>query len=349
MRNIDNELIKWAVDKIKNDYAEDVALLIGQKGACKVPTDEQNVAFDFFVPNTNKGYNLAETFIIEDMGYDLFPMSWERLDGIANLNEKITFAFARGVILYARTKEDEERFLKLQEKLKSNLKDKEFAYRKSLEQIDTAMNIFKTMFFDNDISHVRKSAGGIMQYLSMGIATFNGTFLSGSYGSTQFVKEISQMSLKPELFGEICEDIVVEKDIDKIKNSVYRLIDTTRRFFMKNRQTEFQDERNYNYEDLAEWYYEARYSFRRVEYYCNTKDYMSAYELGCYLQIEFDAIQGEFGLDRMDLLRCFEWDNLLNFQNQAKKLEEYILKVLRENNIKLKIYDDLQAFLERNN
>ena len=133
MRNIDSELIKWAVDKIKNDYAEDVALLIGQKGACKVPTDEQNVAFDFFVPNTNKGYNLAETFIIEDMGYDLFPMSWERLEGIANLNEKITFAFARGVILYARTKEDEEKFLKLQEKLKSNLKDKEFANIKSLE------------------------------------------------------------------------------------------------------------------------------------------------------------------------------------------------------------------------
>jgi len=349
MRNIDSELIKWAVDKIKNDYAEDVALLIGQKGACKVPTDEQNVAFDFFVPNTNKGYNLAQTFIVEDMGYDLFPMSWERLEGIANLNEKITFAFARGVILYARTKEDEEKFLKLQEKLKSNLKDKEFANIKSLEQIDTAMNIFKTMFFDNDISHVRKSAGGIMKYLSMAIAMFNGTFLSGSYGSAQFVKEVSQMSSKPELFGVICEDIVVEKDIDKIKNSVYKLIDTTRRFFMKNRQTEFKDERNYNYEDLAEWYYEMRYSFRRVEYYCNAKDYMSAYELGCYFQIEFDAIQGEFGLDRMDLLGCFESDNLLNFQNQAKKLEEYILNVLKENNIKLKIYDDLQAFLESNN
>ena len=76
---------------------------------------------------------------------------------------------------------------------------------------------------------------------------------------------------------------------------------------------------------------------------------MSAYELGCYLQIEFDAIQGEFGLDRMDLLGYFEWDNLEHFEKQAKKLEEYILTVLKENNVKLKIYEDLQAFLERNN
>ncbi|MBU3104686.1 hypothetical protein [Clostridium gasigenes] len=349
MRNIDNELIKWASEKIKNEYAEDVALLIGQKGACKIPTDEQNIAVDFFIPNTKKGYNLAETFIIEDMGYDLFPMSWERLEGIANLDEKITFAFAKGVILYSRTKEDEERFLKIQEKLKSNLEDKEVAYRKSLEQIDIAMNIFKTMVFDNDMSHVRKSAGGIMQYLSMAIATFNGTFLGGSYGTMQFVEEVSQMSLKPELFAEICKDIVVEKDIDKIKSLAHRLIDTTRKFFMKNRQTEFYDERNYNYEDLAGWYYESRYTFRRVEYYCKSKDYMSAYELGCYLQIEFDSIQGEFALDRMDLLGNFEWDNLLDFEKQAKKLEEYILTVLKENNIKLKIYDDLQSFLERHN
>jgi hypothetical protein len=118
---------------------------------------------------------------------------------------------------------------------------------------------------------------------------------------------------------------------------------------MENKQAQFYDERNYNYEDLAGWYYEARYTFRRVQYYCESKDYMSAYELGCYLQIEFDAIQGEFALDRMDLLGKFEWDNLLDFENQAKKLEEYILTVLKENNIKLKIYDNLQTFLERHN
>ena len=74
---------------------------------------------------------------------------------------------------------------------------------------------------------------------------------------------------------------------------------------------------------------------------------MTAYELGCYLQIEFDAIQVEFALDKMDLLGNFEWDNLEDFKKQSNKLEEYIITVLKENNIKLKIYDDLKTFLER--
>lgn len=79
MKNIDKELIEWAVHKIQTEYREDVSLLIGQVGGGKIPTDEQNMVFDFFVPSTERGNQLACTFIIEDMGYDLYPISWERL------------------------------------------------------------------------------------------------------------------------------------------------------------------------------------------------------------------------------------------------------------------------------
>lgn len=347
MKNIDKELIEWAVDKIKSEYKDDVALLIGQKGACKIPTDEQNVAFDFFVPATKRGYNLAETFVIEDMGYDLYPMSWERLQGIAHLNEKITFAFAKGVVLYARTKEDEERFLKLQEKLKENLQNKKFTFEKSLEQINVAMDIFKTMVFDDDMSHVRKSAGGIVQYLSMAVATFNGTFIGGSYGRMELVSEAGQLKSKPESFTDICFKIVKSSDIDEIKKLSHEIIDVTRKFFMKNKTVHFEEDRNYNYDDLASWYYEGRYTFRRIGYYCSINDYMSAYDLGCYLQIEFDSIQGEFGLDRMDLLGYFKYDDLTAFAQKSAELEQYVLSVIKEKCDKLNIYSDLEEFLGR--
>ncbi|MDO5518506.1 MAG: hypothetical protein Q4F66_13205 [Clostridium sp.] len=347
MKNIDNELIKWALGKIKNEYKDDVALLIGQKGACKIPTDEQSVAFDFFVPATKRGYNLSETFVIEDMGYDLFPMSWERLEGIVNLNEKITFAFAKGVILYARTKEDEERFLNLQKKLRENLENKKFTYEKSLEQINVAMDIFKTMVFDDDMSHVRKSAGGIVEYLSMALATFNGTFIGNTYGRMELMAEIEQMKAKPDKFTDICYEIVKSSDIDEIKKLSHRIIDVTRRFFMENKLVHSAEDRNYNYDDLASWYYEARYTFRRIAYYCSINDYMSAYDLGCYIQIEFDSIQGEFGLDRMDLLGYFKYDDLKEFAQKSAELEQYVLSVIKEKCHKLNIYSSLEEFLGR--
>ena len=345
MRNIDKELIEWAVEKIKKDYKEDVALLIGQKGACKIPTDEQNVAFDFYVPCTDRGYQLAQTFIIEDMGYDLFPMSWERLEGIADLNETITFALANGVILYARTKEDEKRFLALQDLLKKRLDNPNYRMKKALEQLDVAMNIFKNLMFDDEMSHVRKAAGGVMQYLSIALTTLNGTYLNGTYGCGQYIGEVANMDKKPKQYEQLCMEIMSSNQINDIKAKTYELIQGTRDFFTLEK-VEDSSKVNENYEELAAWYYEARYTFRRLNYFCDQKDYMSAYEIGCYLQIEFDAIQREFGLQIMDLMGVFDAKDLTQLQVRGKALEDYVVQILKTQGIELKIYKDLEGFLE---
>ncbi|MDO5572322.1 MAG: hypothetical protein Q4F97_12795, partial [Bacteroidales bacterium] len=134
MKNIDKELIDWSVNKIKTKYQEDVDLLIGRVGACKTPDDEQNMAFDFFIPATERGNLLAQTFIIEEMGYDLFPISWDRLQGIVDLMEpQMIFAFMRGEVIYARNKEVEERFIDMKQQLKENLEDKTLIFNKALE------------------------------------------------------------------------------------------------------------------------------------------------------------------------------------------------------------------------
>ena len=347
MKNIDTELIDWAIATIKTKYHEDVALLIGQKGACKIPTDEQKLAFDFFVPCSKKGYQLAETFVIEDMGYDLFSMSWERLEGIANLQERITFALMNGVVLYARTKEEEERFLSLQQKVRERLADPVYTYNKSLAQIDVAMELYKTMMFEEKLSHVRKAAGGIMMYLSIAIATYNGSYLNGSYGKLQYVNEVMAMKEHPEAFDTLCNEIIGAKEVLKIRDCTHRLLKTVRQFFLqRKRETGEQETINYNYEDLASWYYEARYTFRRLEYYVRAEDRMSSYELGCYLQIEFDEIQTEFGLEPMDLMGVYNPYNLHHLSNRAAELEQYIIATLKEHQVRLKIYDNLHCFLE---
>ena len=41
----------------------------------------------YFIPGSDRAYQLARTFIIEDIGYDLFPMKWERIEGLATLKE----------------------------------------------------------------------------------------------------------------------------------------------------------------------------------------------------------------------------------------------------------------------
>ena len=71
-------LTQWVIEKIEADYKGDIALLIGIKGH-STDNDEHGECFDYFIPATERGCELAQTFIIDGVGHDLYPRSWERI------------------------------------------------------------------------------------------------------------------------------------------------------------------------------------------------------------------------------------------------------------------------------
>lgn len=344
MKNIDKELIDWAIKKIETEFKDEVCLLIGRKGACKIPTDGNEVAFDFFIPACDHGYNLAETFIIDDMGYDLFPMSWERVEGIANINESITFCLADGVILYARSDEDRERFIKLQQELQNNLKNKNFIYDKALEKVDNAMELFKVMIFEESLSYVRKGAVSILGYLTEAIATANSTYLRK--GAESQINALKAMKHIPKNYISLFESVINAKTVDEIKDLSYKVLEETRKFFSNDAYKNSIYRSEYNFEDLAGWYEEGKYTWRRIYYFCDHNEAENCLAWGNYLQIEFDIIKEDFGLKTMDLLGVFDSNDLTAFKKRAEELEKYIISEIESHGVKIKSYKDLNEFLE---
>lgn len=349
MKNIDKELVDWAIQKIETEYKDDVALLIGQVGGCKIPTDEQNMVFDFFVPATERGFQMANTFMIEDMGYDLFPISWERLENIANIEEpRMIFAFVKGEVIYAKSEEDKKRFETIKAELFERMQDKALMYGKALEQLETAQEIYQTMLFEEKFGKLRKAAGGVCCFLMSAIASINGTYLESGY--MNLTKDLSGMKLQPENFKKLFVQMLEAKTTDAIRALTYEMIKSTRSLLIQNQPTQKHVTTN-NTEDLEElafWYHEARYTFRRIEYYTSIGSAEDSYLLGCYLQIEFDAIQEDFGLAEMDLMGVFDGNDLSIFANKAREIEAYLLSVLKENGLTRHMYADLAEFLADN-
>ena len=349
MKNIDKELVEWAIQKIESEYKEDVALLIGQVGGCKIPTDEQNMVFDFFVPSTERGFQMANTFMIEDMGYDLFPISWDRLEKIANIEEpRMIFAFVKGEVIYAKSEADQKRFEKIKEKMLQRMQDKVWMYGKALEQLETAQEICQTMLFEEKLGKLRKAAGGVCCFLMSAIASLNGTYLESGY--MNLTKDLSGMSLHPENFEKLFAQMLNAKTAEEIRALVYEMIKSTRNLLVQNQPNRNNPIENCaeDLEELAFWYHEARYTFRRIEYYTGVGSVEDSYLLGCYLQIEFDAIQEDFGLDEMDLMGVFDADNLSLFAVKAKEIETYLVTVLNENGLTRHMYADFAEFLADN-
>jgi len=60
MKYISKELNAWAIDKIGKEFPDDVALLIGHEH-WKIAPDGDEISFNYFIPSTDRGYNLSQT------------------------------------------------------------------------------------------------------------------------------------------------------------------------------------------------------------------------------------------------------------------------------------------------
>ena len=345
MKPTQKELTNWAISQIQEKYKDDVALLIAISGH-SLEDDCHGECFDYFVPANENGNKLAQTFIIDGVGHDLYPRSWKRIENMADFNDDFTFGLGDAKILYYRSEEDKNHFIAMQEKQKANMQDKDFMVKKALEKLDTAMEIYRTMMFEDLLYKVRMAAGFIARYLSIAIACINGTYFRQRLDLETV--ELAQMKEIPENFIKYYEAIVKAKSVEELKDLSHEIISTTRKFIAAHKPPRIEKAKTPNYEDLADWYEEGSLTWRRIYYHCDTQNYERVFPDAINLQHELNIIKEEFQLRKMDLLGSFETVNLSAFKQRAQELEQYIISEIENHGVILNKYDTLEQFLEKN-
>ncbi|WP_055665983.1 hypothetical protein [Desnuesiella massiliensis] len=345
MKTKNEKLLNWAIDKILKEYKEDVCLLIGT-GQFKLEQDKDVASFDYFIPANEKAHNLAKTFIVEGIGYDLYPRSWERIEKMANLDDYNTTCLGYAQILYYRNEEDKNRFLAMQAKLQANLKNPEFMFKKALEKLNIAMEIYQTMMFEDRLGKVRMASGFIADYLSVAVAFVNQTYFK--YSQINQISELSVMKEIPQNFMQYYTAIIHADSVDELKNLCHVMILSTRKF-MSNRKPKNENKiYNEDFHDLADWYQELCYTWRRIYYWCDQRDAEKTFVWSCYLQRELDIVKEEFGLKEMDLCGKYSSENLLDFRKRAEELEKYIIDEIHNHGVAIDEYNSIEEFMAKN-
>lgn len=345
MKPTQHELTQWAINQITKKYPNDIALLIAISGHA-LDDDCHGECFDYFIPANDNGYNLSQTFIIDGVGHDLYPRSWERIKNMAEFNDDFTFGLGEAIILYYRNEEDKNRFIEMQERQKANMADTSFMLKKALEKVDAAMEIYRTMMFEDKLYKVRMAAGFIAHFLSIAIACMNGTYFKQRLDLDTI--ELAQMKAVPENFIVYYEAIVKAQTNDELKTLSHMIISTTRKFMGSQLPQRDDEEKNHNYKDLAGWYEELSLSLRRIYYHCDTNNYKRAFPDALNVQNELNVIKEEFGLREMDLMGAFDIMDMKGFKLKAQELERYIVAEIEDHGIKINKYESLEQFLEKN-
>lgn len=342
MNSTTEKLAQWAIDKIKTQFRDDVALLVATDGHA-VNGDGHGQCFDYFIPATERGNQLAQTFIIDGVGHDLYPRTWERMERTADLEDSATQCLGNATILYSRSKEDEDRFLSIQNKLYDNLGNKTFVYQKALENLNIAMDLYRTMMFENRLYQVRMAAGYIYNYLSLAVFYLNGTYRKDL--SNGRIPELKKMAELPANFMEYYRAMLSARSMDELKNLAYLVISTTRQFIAARKAGCSEPNRSSDFSDLAGWYQDMSLCWRRIRYYCEAGNNDAAFVDACFLQNELNIVGEEFGLKEMDLLGCFDAADLSALSRKATELEEYIISEIESHGVKIRRYSTPEAFL----
>lgn len=348
-------LTHWVIQKIEAEYKDDIALLIGIKGH-STDDDMHGECFDYFIPATERGYELSQTFIIDGVGHDLYGRSWERVELSAELKE-MAIVLSGATILYARSPEDAARFEDMQKRLQDNLANDAFVYEKALEQLDKALEVYQSFIFEEKSYRARSEAQVIHLYLSSAVALMNHTYTDSpifterqAYDNTpeSSIYHCPEMTQVPDGFFTYASRLLVTGDVNELQEIICQLLRATRKFILERKPAFTTVPREINYQELADWYQELSLTWRRIRYFCQNQMVEKAYTDSAYLQNELLYISEEFGLEEMNLLDSFCADDLELLALRSNALEQKIRYILNEHGIVINEYASFDDFLTAN-
>ncbi|MDE5748819.1 MAG: hypothetical protein K2I21_14745 [Acetatifactor sp.] len=331
---------QWAIDTIREKYAEDIALVVSHS---TLQNDDTQKRISYFVPATKRGEEFARTFILAGVGYDIWGIPWQRMEGFARLEEYNITVLADAEVLYARTEQDRERFAALQKELAANLADDGKMRICALEAYRQAREIYLNMLFSAG-GDVKMGAGYVLDYLARAVAFTNHSYFHHSH--TDQLNELTRMTNVPEGFAELYREILQEKEDAGQKEACYRLIWLVQQFLEKNavgRAEQTPSEKNY--QDLADWYGELSYTWLRLRHYAHQGDAVKLYMWGAYLQSELNDVCEDFGLEKIDLMKYYDGENLQLLAEHGDEAEQKIRAAIIKGGGIIHEYADEKEFL----
>lgn len=253
------ELIRAAnilIEKIKKDYKDDIAVVVIMGSYIYNATHSKSDLDMYYVPKTDRGYNLAKVFIMDGIGFDLWPISWERMQGIANHDERITSIITEGRVLYHGSEEDLERFNQLKAKA-LDVSNKDKFIKKSQEQLDKTYKMYFKLLKAESLSEARMHAMGIIFSVTYGLALLNRDTVKRGRGKLK--EEIMSMPLVPKDFPTLYDTVFFSSDIEEIKTAYGQLIGNMEELILEEEAKEmkldsFKNRLTGFYEELINFY-----------------------------------------------------------------------------------------------
>lgn len=330
------------IDKIKRDYKDDIAVVVMMGSHLYGETHSLSDLDMYFVVNTPRGYELGQTFIIDGIGFDFWPISWERMERIANHDERITAIITEGKILYYGCDADLARFNALKEKALDTSDFRKFAY-KAKTVLGNAYKPYFQLESSTDLTSVRKHAIGITFAVTNAIALINRDTVKRGRGKLK--AELLAMKHVPVDFATHYDVLFESKDVEAIKRAAKQLIIETERLIAGlSRDYDLANPEKVT-EKLAGFYEELINFYNKITHGIEIGDYVTVFYAANEIMIELEDVFSGTGVSLEglpDIVGAFDLDDMEAYGALVKAHQKALEALLHEHGVKVNVYKDFE-------
>jgi len=349
--------------KIESQYKDDIALFVYYGSQAMGMADTYSDLDFFFIPRTEKGKELMIQFVIDGIGYDLFPITWERIGKIAALEQPLAAVITESKVVYAGSDEELERYEKLRAliQLQYDGSHGEQLLNKSKEYFNDAYaHFFNMENGQRSFAGCHVEASKLVGKVVLTVAMLNGQWFKRGMGKE--LNSVYQYEKLPTGFENLVESILHEEDLDV-------LIENCRTLLLDVKELMNGEDKVYSvkepYSTLFEGYYEElKSTLNKVVRACDEKDAHTVYFRALSIQEETSlfmakAEQGLWhdgtdhyqryreGYDRLIAIDLISPAIAKDYELMKKRIHDFDLafkSFLESKDVDLIIYESLEAF-----
>lgn len=215
------KLIDMIVERVKRDFHDEIEL-IGLTGSFSKNDFHEKSDLDLVILNkTEKGWGLAESFIFDDVGYDIYCASWDNAAKITDMQ-----------ILYYPKPEYLEKYNNLKEQTLQRFAEPIGinCIKRAKECIDRAKQEYANTMLSGNLCKVRYASGEFLGHIVHALADLNNSCID-KYGIKRFLEELLKYKYLPENFEKLYMSVIEAKNIDeKVIFFVLRALQKNRKF-----------------------------------------------------------------------------------------------------------------------
>lgn len=367
MQNI-MDVAHTLVNHVQASCPEDIAL-IAYYGSYAQGTAAKRSDLDFFfIPATTNGYQASIQFVLNDISFDFWPISWERAERMAAFEEMNTSIIADCKLLYIRSDDDRARFYKLRDKINEMPDHGLKLMEKSESQLrDAYVHLYKMSRIHNSDSLVfyRNEAHGVLTKVLYSLALLNRTYFTKGWGKNS--EQITNFSLKPPRLEELMETIINSCSCEDIREACEQLTEDTLKLLLDQKDT-YSGGASYPGR-MKGFYEEVKGIIDKVKTACETNDYTSAFfwaigaqdEIARFIYyaekgywpisldptLDYQEFYNRSGLP--DLVALLNSHNLAPLREAVEGLDSLLENHLRTQGVEIYRFDnitDLEEFLK---